>query len=104
MTHYQQVLDIAREQSAALRRGELEAAVALLEPRAHLLSSTPPAAAADVSVIEEIMRLDRDLSSAIRERMIEIRNESRAGKNGQRALSSYGRRSLRRSLAIDGLS
>jgi len=104
MSVYQQVLDIAREQSAALRRGELEAATALLEQRAQLLDTALIPTPDEIPLIEEVMRLDRDLSSAIRERMIKIRNEARDGHQGRRALDSYGRRLPRRPLAIDRVS
>jgi len=101
---YQQVLDIAREQAVALRRGELEAATALLDQRAQLLVNALAPTPDDIPLIEEVMRLDRDLSSAIRERMIKIRNDVLDGQQGRRALNSYGRRLPRRPLAIDRVS
>ena len=104
MSLYQQVLDIAREQAAALRRGELEAATELLDHRAQLLVNALAPTPDDIPLIEEVMRLDRDLSSAIRERMIKIRNEVLDGQQGRRALNSYGRRLPRRPLAIDRVS
>ena len=101
MTAYQQVLDIARQQSAALGRGELEAATLLLDERAALLVAAGPPTPADVPIVEEILRLDRDLSSAIRERMIAIRDEARDGERGKKALDSYSRHLPRRPMAID---
>ena len=101
MSAYQQVLDIAREQSAALSRGELEVATRLLDERATLLAGTALPTVADVPIVEEILRLDRDLSSAIRQRMIAIRDEARDGERGRKALDSYGRRLPRRPMAID---
>jgi hypothetical protein len=104
MSLYQLVLDIAREQSAALGRGELEAATALLDHRAQLLVNAVAPTPDEVPLVEEIMQLDRDLSSAIREGMIKIRNEVLDGQQGRRALNSYGRRLPRRPLAIDRVS
>jgi hypothetical protein len=104
MTAYEQVLDIARAQSAALRRGELDVATCLLDERAALLASASVPTAADVPIVEEILRLDRDLSSAIRQRMIAIRDEARDGKRGRNALNSYGRHLPRRPMAIDTVS
>jgi hypothetical protein len=104
MSVYQQVLDIAREQSAALGRGELEAATKLLDHRAQLLVNALVPTPDEIPLIEEIMQLDRDLSSAIRERMIKIRNEVLDGQQGRRALNSYGRRLPRQPLAIDRVS
>jgi hypothetical protein len=104
MSLYQQVLDIAREQSAALDRGELEAATALLDDRAHLLLNANVPTPDEIPLVEEIMRLDRDLSSAIRARMIKIRIEVLEGQHGRRALDGYGRRLPRAPLAIDRAS
>lgn len=101
MSVYQRVLDIARDQAAALSRGELESAVALLDDRAELLVGAVPPHPDEVALVEEVLRLDRNLASAIRERMISIRNEALGGRQGQRALSSYGRRLAGRPIAID---
>src|SRR5947209_1768279 len=76
MSVYQQVLDVAREQAAAVHRGELQAATKLLEQREHLLAGAQGPTADEVPLVRQILTLDRALSSAIRERMIEIRNES----------------------------
>lgn len=101
MNAYQQVLDIARQQSEALGRGDLENATALLDERAALLATAPVPGPADVPLVEEILRLDRDLSSAIRHRMIALRDEAREGERGKKALDSYGRHLPRRPMAID---
>jgi hypothetical protein len=101
MSIYQQVLDLAREQSEALRRGELESATALLEHRAALLVHASAPGPQEVGLVHEILRLDRDLSSAIRERMIKIRDEALESSHGRRALDGYARRTQRRPLAID---
>ena len=104
MTAYELVLDIARKQSAALSRGELEVATLLLDERATLLAGATVPARSDVPIVEEILRLDRDLSAAIRQRMIAIRDEARDGERGKRALDSYGRRLQGRAMAIDTVS
>jgi hypothetical protein len=104
LSPYQQVLDIARAQSAALQRGQLEAAVGLLDRREELLADASVPTPEEAPVVAEIMRLDRDLSSAIRERMIEIRNEALEGQRGRRALDGYSRRAQRRPLAVDRIS
>ncbi len=104
MTTFEQVLDIARQQSAALGRGDLEVATALLDERAALLVRAPVPTPADVPLVEEILRLDRDLSSAIRHRMIALRDDARDGERGRQALDSYGRHLPRRPMAIDRLT
>jgi hypothetical protein len=101
---YRQVLDITRAQSAALSRGELETAVALLDDRAGLLADAASPSADEMPLAEEILRLDRQLSSAIRERMIAIRNEVLEGQHGRQALRGYDRRPPERPLAIDRIS
>ena len=101
MSPYQQALSIARQQSAALSRGDLEFATELLDERAALLVGAPLPGLADVPLVEEILRLDRDLSSAIRHRMIALRDEARDGERGKKALDGYGRHLPRRSIAID---
>jgi len=98
---YQQVLELARRQSAAIDRGDLEGATALLDERAALLADAPLPGPADAPLVEEILRLDRDLSSAIRHRMIAIRDEARRDERGKKALDSYGRHLPRRPMAID---
>ena len=104
MSIYERVLGLAREQSAALARGDLDSAVARLDARAALLDGAPAADGAEVAMVHEIMRLDRDLSSAIRQRMLAIRDEALHGQQAQRALSSYGRRLRPRPLAVDRVS
>jgi hypothetical protein len=98
---YQRVLDIAREQAAAVGRGELEAATGMLDRRADVIVAVGPPTAEDTLVIEEILRLDRDLATAIRKRMIEIRNEALEGQHGRSALNGYGRRVPGRPIAVD---
>jgi hypothetical protein len=91
MDPFQELVRIAREQSAALARGELETAVRLLDDRAVILQSLGQArTVADENAVREVMRRDRDLSSAIRERMIDIRNRSLKLQHGRAALSGYG--------------
>ena len=101
---YGQVLDIARAQAEALDRGDLDRAVSLLDVRAELLRGTPVPSAEEVPLAEEIVRLDRRLASAIRERMVAIRNEALEGQHGRNALAGYGRRLPERPLAIDRVS
>jgi hypothetical protein len=104
MSRYQQVLDIARQQSAALAQGELDVATALLDPRAALLYGAPAPTVAEGPLVTEILRLDRSLSSAIREAMIAIRNEALEGHKGRQALGGYGRPLPPSPAALDRLS
>jgi hypothetical protein len=101
MSVYQQVLDIAHQQSAALKRGELDSAIALLDERAELLAQATAPSMDEVPLLHELLRLDRDLSSAIRERMVQIRDETLKGQQGTRALNGYGRRMPRQPMAVD---
>lgn len=101
MSIYEQVLAIAREQSEALGRGELERAIGLLDRRAELLEGAEPPSKPEVPLVEEILMLDRALATAIRQRMIAIRDEARQGQQGRQALQGYARTALRRTRAVN---
>jgi hypothetical protein len=88
---YNEILEIARNQAAAVARGEVDAAVAMMDARVEVIARAGAPTTSDVVDIQEIMRLDRDLSTAIRERMLAIRNEALEGQAGRRALHGYGR-------------
>ena len=89
MSAYLELLRVAEAQSAAMARGDLEGAVGLLDARAALLAQAGPPRPTDLDAIREVLRLDRDLSGAIRQRMIHIREEALASRRGQRALAGY---------------
>ena len=90
MSSLDQVLNITRQQADALASGDLEAAVAMLPERGVLLKAASlPTTPADTEVIREILRLDRVLSGAIRERMVSIRNRAAEGRHGRKALDGY---------------
>jgi len=95
------LLDLARDQAAAVARGDLEVAVDLLDARAAVLTDAPAPGAADTDAIREVLRLDRDLSSAIRERMIQLRGEVLDSRQGHTALNGYARRLQRQPMAVD---
>jgi hypothetical protein len=101
MSAYRELLTIARQQALAAERGDLDQAVGALDERAALLEDVPEPTADDVAVIHEVLRLDQQISSAIGERMLQIRNEVLEGQHGQRALNGYGRRLPRRPVALD---
>lgn len=101
MSPYQQVLDLAREQARAAQDGDLDAAVAALDARAELLQVAPAPAPSDLAAIREILTLDRQLSGAIRERMIAIRNEGLEIQRGATALHGYGPSQHRASAFVD---
>ena len=89
MSVYRELLHLAETQSAALGRGDLQAAVDLLDARGALLAQATPPAPQDLDAIREVLRLDRELSGAIRERMLAIRDEALESQRGQRALAGY---------------
>jgi hypothetical protein len=91
------LLQIAREQAALVRSGDLEAAIQALEARAELLAAAPEPSPADLAAIRETLTVDRELSSAIRVRMIEIRDEGLQAQRGRGAAHGYSSR--RRNLA-----
>jgi hypothetical protein len=103
MSPFEQVLQIAQEQLAAVGRGDLVAATDRLDERGLLLSAAAPPQLADRDTIEEILRLDRVLSGAIRERMVAIRNEAAEGHRGQQALQGYGHAPPPRARVLDAV-
>ena len=101
MSPFEQVLQLARRQAAAVARDDLDEAVSLLPDRAALLASAGPAAPADREAIAETLRLDRELSGAIRERMLRIRDEAIALQRAHTAVSGYRPPRSRRPRMID---
>jgi|ERR1051326_629836 hypothetical protein len=101
MSAYERVLQLAREQSAAAARGDLDTAVRLLRDRAAILASAPPAEAGDADTIREILRRDRDLSGAIRKRMIDLRDRAVRSQHGRVALAGYHTRILDKQQLVD---
>jgi hypothetical protein len=89
MSLYAEVLRLAEAQSAALARGDLEAAVGLLDARGALLAKAGPPQPSDADAIRRVLRLDRELAGAIRERMLRIRAQAVENRRGQRALAGY---------------
>jgi hypothetical protein len=89
MSPYEQVLELARQQADAVRRGDLEGAVDVLDARATLLADAPEPSTSDRAAIGETLALDRELSGAIRVRMIAIRDETLKMGRGRTALSGY---------------
>jgi hypothetical protein len=103
MNNYQRLLIIAREQAQAVTRGDFEQVALAFDERAMLLSDAPEPSQDDILAIREVLSLDRQISGAIRERMIEIRDQVLEGQHGRRALDGYSRPQQRRPLALDRL-
>src|SRR5690348_7272638 len=101
---YAPLLAIARRQSDLLERGDLEQAISMMDARADIIVAVGTPEPADHDTLREVLRRDRELSSAIRERMIRIRNEAFEGQQGRRALSGYGRTVPPPRRALDRLS
>jgi hypothetical protein len=89
MSPYQHLLQLARQQSAAVARGDLETAIRLLQDRAALLEGAAAPGPQDADAIREVLRRDRDLSGAIRERMLDIRARAVQLRHGRRAHNGY---------------
>jgi hypothetical protein len=95
---YQAVLELARQQAAAIARDDLDSALALLDTRADLLTDSPPATALeDRAAVEEVLRLDRQFSGVIRQRMLRLRDDAVQTSRGRTALGGY--KPLRRASA-----
>jgi hypothetical protein len=86
---YAALLAIVRRQVDLATHGEVHSAVALMPRRADVLANNPAPADADHDVIREILGLDRELATVIRQRMIELRNEAVNLQQGRHALAGY---------------
>ena len=104
MSAYLELLRLAQAQDRAVARGDLEAAVGMLEARGAVLARADVPGQADLDVIREVLRLDRELSGAIRERMLEIRQQAIETQRGRRALDSYSRRGAANLSTLDRAS
>lgn len=89
MSVYQQVFEIAQAQAAAAAAGDLNMAVSLLERRGELIRTTPAATPADEPLIRATLDLDRDIATAIRHRMLAIREDLIRVGTGKAALAGY---------------
>ena len=49
----------------------------------------PQPSVSDQSIISEILRLDKEIASAIRQRMLAIRDEAVSMRHGKQALAGY---------------
>jgi len=83
------LLQLAQCQAEAAERGDIDGVLGLMPDRARALAGAAPATMADHGAIREVLRLDRDLATVIRQRMIGIRNEARGLQHGRSALQGY---------------
>lgn len=90
MSAYAELLGLARTQVASAAGGDLESAVALMGARQQLIDAAPLASAGDEPLIAEVLRLDRQLAGFIRERMLQIHEESLKLQRGRVAMRGYG--------------
>jgi hypothetical protein len=86
---YAALLEIVRSQVQAAERGEVQAAVAMMPKRARVLADAAAPAETDHAAIREVLRLDRELSTAIRHTMIELRSQAIDLQQGRTALAGY---------------
>lgn len=92
MSVYTSVLVLAQLQAEAAARDDLDTAARLFERRATLLDDAPAPEPEDASTIRQILLLDRQLSSRIRERMIAIRDEAISVRRVASVQSAYAGR------------
>jgi hypothetical protein len=89
MSQYERILEITRIQANAAARGDLDTAIGLLDKRGDLIASAPTPSAEDERLIAEVLELEKDISTAIRLRMLAIRDQLLANRHGQQALAGY---------------
>jgi hypothetical protein len=106
MSVFAELLDIARRQLALAQEGDIDSAISLIEAREKLMLDAPASVndAADEASIRAVLTLDRDLATAIRQRMIAVRHEAAEISHGRTALIGYrpplGQRPSRRLNAV----
>jgi hypothetical protein len=86
---YTALLHLALRQLEAAEQGDLDAAIALMPARAELLANAGAPVGGDYDAIREVLRVDRDLASALRRKMIAIRDEAVGLQHGRSALVGY---------------
>lgn len=91
LNEYAELLQVVRDQVELARSGNLDAAVARMAARQALIERAPAASASDALLIQEVLKLDRELAGLIRERMVRIRDESLALQRGKTAMRGYAR-------------
>ena len=101
---YARLLDLARDQAEAAARGDLDTAISLLDVRAAVLVDAPAPGTADEDAIREVLRLDRELSLAFSQRMLDLQGEVLDGRQGHKALNGYAQRVQRQPMAVDRVS
>lgn len=92
MSVYTSVLVLAQLQAEAAARDDLGTAARLFEQRGTLLAKAPAPKPEDADTIRQILLLDRQLSSRIRQRMIAIREEANVTHRAANVVSAYGGR------------
>ena len=92
MSVYTSVLVLAQLQAEAAARDDLDTAARLFEQRGSLLAKASAPKPEDADTIRQILLLDRQLSSRIRERMIAIREQANVTHRASSVVSAYGGR------------
>lgn len=88
-TAYDRLLELSRRQHDAAARDDIAAVITLMNERVRILTDAKPATDSDHQTIAEVLRLDRDVATAIRKRMLAVRNEAVSLQNGRTALRGY---------------
>ena len=87
---FQAILEITQAQAAAARAGDLDSVMAALEERGRLVDSVGAPSRQEAATLAAIFELEREIATAIRTRMLAVRDEMRGVQHGKRALASYG--------------
>lgn len=101
MNAYDQLLAIAQQQLDAVGRGNLGLAIELLEAREQLVHAAPAPQTADRELIEQVLRIDAELNSALRDGMSALRDELLGTQRARVALQGYRPRLRHSAMALD---
>jgi hypothetical protein len=89
MSPYAELLSLVRQQVITARDGDVVTAIGLMDARQRVLDSAAPVSAADEPLIRELLTLDRELAGYIRQRMLQLREQSLTLHRGQTAMRGY---------------
>jgi len=89
MSPFQQLVDLSQRQAAAFAEGEVRIMCELIAERGALIERLPAPGPADRAFVERAVALDRELASAVRDRMLTLRSTAAQLHNRQTNLNGY---------------
>jgi len=89
MNPYQRLLQLTQGQTEAFQRGDVRSMQLLMLERGALLAQLPSPSAAERTLLQHAVQLDRELSTALRERMLALRSAAASAHHTRVNLNGY---------------